>query len=217
MVWDVIFIVQSSNPPCSFLTTFFFLHIVHFTLLSQFLSTCICHFCCYLLGTIRDYVNRIAIIWTWSRRLSISEAKRGLSWPNGRWPLWQHFKKGWVQIQTFSLLFWNRPSSPFVQTFYIWRHLGTRVWKSLQYVSSPLRSALHIKFAILIFGFGFVKKSLKWNQCEPSINTIIVLPIWKTYSRFVIYGIVCSTFSLSALTPAVSFYPFRWSTYFINF
>lgn len=24
MVWDVIFIVQSSNPPCSFLTTFFF-------------------------------------------------------------------------------------------------------------------------------------------------------------------------------------------------
>ena len=99
------------------LLLFFFLHIVHFTLLSQFLSTCICHFCCYLLGTIRDYVNRIAIIWTWSRRLSISEAKRGLSWPNGRWPLWQHFKKGWVQIQTFSLFFWNSLRVPLSRHF----------------------------------------------------------------------------------------------------
>ena len=104
-----------------FLLLFFFPHIVHFTLLSQFLSTCIRYFCCYQLGTIRDYVNRIAIIWTWSRRLSISQAEAKRVYPGQM--VDEDSEKGWVLLSFFFFFFWNGRPSPFVKTkviFIIW-------------------------------------------------------------------------------------------------
>ena len=85
------------------LLLFFFPHIVHFTLLSQFLSTCIRYFCCYQLGTIRDYVNQIAFIWTWSRRLSISQAEAKRVYPGQM--VDEDFEKGWVLLSAFFFFF----------------------------------------------------------------------------------------------------------------